>query len=75
MENFESDDAISSSKKLVQKIDDMDLFSYSPKPEDIKKTEEYEKLRRLRDKLKDINPDDLSPKSALSIMYEIKDMI
>ena len=39
-----------------------------------KKSEEDEKLRRLRDKLKEINPDDLSPKSALSIMYEIKDM-
>ena len=75
LENFESDDAVSSSKKLVQKIDDMDLFSYTPKSESIRKSEDDEKLRRLRDKLKGINPDDLSPKSALSIMYEIKDML
>ncbi|MCR5506802.1 MAG: DNA mismatch repair protein MutS [bacterium] len=75
LENFESDDATSTNKKLVRKIDEMDLFSYKPQSDIVKKTEEDEKLIRLRDKLKEINPDDLSPKSALSIMYEIKDML
>ena len=75
LENLESDDTNLSNKKLVKKIDDMDLFSYKPQSESAKKVEEDAKLRRLRDKLKEINPDDLSPKSALSIMYEIKDLI
>ncbi len=75
LETFESSDSSLSNKKIIQKIDDMDLFSYAPKPEDAKKKEEEEKLHRLRDRLKEINPDDLSPKSALSIMYEIKDML
>ena len=75
LETFESNEDNLSNKKLVKKIDEMDLFSFKPQTEINKKSEEDEKLRRLRDKLKEINPDDLSPKSALSIMYEIKDML
>ena len=75
LESFETDNSIVNTKKLVKKIDDMDLFSYQIKSDDVKKSEDDEKIRRLRDKLKEINPDELSPKSALSIMYEIKDML
>ena len=75
LDELESDNSSLSNKKLVRKIDDMDLFSFTPQPAEIKKSEDDEKLRRLCDKLKEIDPDELSPKSALSIMYEIKDML
>ena len=35
----------------------------------------HHQITKLKEKLKEINPDDLSPKSALSIMYEIKELI
>ena len=72
---LESDDGMQKSRHLVKKLDDMDLFSFQEKSPIVRKSEEDEKLLKLRDKLKEINPDDLSPKSALSIMYEIKEMI
>ena len=75
LEGLESDDGMQKSRHLVKKLDDMDLFSFQEKSPIVRKSEEDEKLLKLRDKLKEINPDDLSPKSALSIMYEIKEMI
>ena len=62
-------------KKLCSKINEMDLFNYQPLEKQFLKKEEDEKLLKLKEKLKEINPDDLSPKSALSIMYEIKEII
>ena len=81
LENLEADGATGSSKQLVKKVDDMDLFSYQKDSEynlmveNVKKQEEDEKILRLKKKLAEVNPDELSPRTALAMMYEIKDIL
>ena len=81
LEELETDGAIGGSKKLVKKVDDMDLFSYNNTVDDrvntdvVRKREEDVKLLKLKQKLLDLDPDELSPKSALAMMYEIKDLL
>ncbi|KPU84779.1 DNA mismatch repair protein MutS [Marinosulfonomonas sp. PRT-SC04] len=57
--------------KVGQKtlIDDLPLFSTTPAPMPVQ-TKESEVVTRLRD----ILPDDLTPKDALALLYELKDL-
>ena len=76
LQTFESDDNTKLNAKIIKKIDDMDLFSFSKQEnKTLQEKEEDLKFSKLKEKLKGINPDELSPKSALAMMYEIKDLI
>ena len=76
LQTFESDDNTKLNAKIIKKIDDMDLFSFSKQENKTSQEKEEDlKFSKLKEKLKGINPDELSPKSALAMMYEIKDLI
>lgn len=70
LKSFESEESIAKTKQAIKKINDTDLFNYTlSKEKEIKEESEIEK------KLREINPDELSPKSALEILYEIKNLL
>jgi DNA mismatch repair protein MutS len=56
------------SQKAV--IDDLPLFSATPAP--IAKTPE---ASQVEDALRDVLPDELTPKDALALVYKLRDMI
>ena len=71
LESFESDESIAKTKKAIKKINELDLFSYNIAEE--KPTNKN--LELLEKKLYEVNPDELTPKSALEILYEIKNLL
>lgn len=74
LEAFESDGNINKSKKVIENLSESNLFSYNVKEEKTPQ-KNNKRLEELEKKLKEINPDELSPKSALEILYEIKNTI
>lgn len=72
LNNFESDENLAKTKNAIKKINEMDLFSYNTKTNPTKTNKNSEILEK---KLKELNPDELTPKSALEILYEIKNLI
>ncbi len=73
LDNFESDENLAKTKNAIKKINEMDLFSYEKISES--KIQTNKNLETLEKKLHEINPDELTPKSALEILYEIKNLI
>ena len=73
LDNFESDENLAKTKNAIKKINEMDLFSYEKISES--KIQTNKNLEILEKKLREINPDELTPKSALEILYEIKNLI
>jgi DNA mismatch repair protein MutS len=57
-----------SSRKAV--IDDLPLFSVTPTTAPVKQVRS-----QVEDRLKTILPDDLTPKDALSLIYELRTML
>ncbi|MGN0929377.1 MAG: DNA mismatch repair protein MutS, partial [Alphaproteobacteria bacterium] len=72
LDNFESDENLAKTKNAIKKINEMDLFSYNTKTDPTKTNKNLETLEK---KLKELNPDELTPKSALEILYEIKNLL
>ena len=70
LSSFENDEIMKKTKKIVKSINETDLFSYqTPSPQISKQTS------LIEEKLKQINPDELTPKSALELLYEIKNLL
>jgi DNA mismatch repair protein MutS len=70
---LESDEAVGKAKGRVGRIAETDLFTYRDAPTR-DAAGEARKLEKLAAKIREIDPDSLSPKDALEILYEIKDM-
>lgn len=73
LDSFESDENLTKNKDTLTQINEMDLFSYDKiSTETIQTTKNLETLEK---RLRELNPDELTPKSALEILYEIKNLI
>lgn len=70
LETLERDGAKGHAGRLAE----IDLFNYSAQPVP-SKADEDRKTERLAARLREIEPDSLSPKSALEILYEIKNLL
>lgn len=74
LNSFESDENLTKTKNAIKKINDLDLFSYNVM-EEAPAPKQNQNLELLEKKLKEVNPDELTPKSALEILYEIKNLL
>jgi len=57
-----------SNRKAI--IDDLPLFAASPAPVAVK-----QRPSKVEDRLKAILPDELSPRDALAVIYELRDLL
>ncbi|MDR2099028.1 MAG: DNA mismatch repair protein MutS [Rickettsiales bacterium] len=74
LETLESGEASGSARKNIRKLADGDLFTYKSAPARPASAADG-KLEKLAAKLRALDPDELSPKTALEILYEIKGMV